>query len=129
MSGYEIANLKELEDSAVRFGLAPDIEARFARTALEAEHSGLSYQRLAPNFRAPTGHRHEQQEETYVVVSGSGRVKLEDGVHELRRWDAVRVAPQTARGFEAGPEGMELLVFGAGESGDVEMLSDWWPAE
>lgn len=128
MSAYEIANLKELEDSAVAFGLAPNIEARFARKALGAERSGLSYQRLAPHFRAPTGHRHERQEETYVVVSGSGRVRLEDEVRDLRQWDAVRVAPQTARGFEAGPEGMELLVFGAGESGDVEMLSDWWPA-
>jgi mannose-6-phosphate isomerase-like protein (cupin superfamily) len=128
VSGYSIANLKELENSAERFGLAPNIEARFARAALEAERSGLSYQRLAPNFRGPFGHRHEQQEETYVVVSGSGRVKLEDDVRDLRRWDAVRVAPRTARGFEAGPDGLELLVFGAGESGDTEMLSDWWPA-
>jgi hypothetical protein len=64
-----------------------------------------------------------------VVVGGGGRVKVDDGVHELRQWDALRVAPQTARGFEAGPEGLELLVFGAGPSGDVEMLPDWWPAE
>ena len=126
MSGYTIANLKELEDSAVEFGLSPNIEARFARTALESERSGLSYQRLASNFRPPVGHRHEQQEETYVVVSGSGRVKLADGVHELGQWDAIRVAPATARGFEAGPEGMELLVFGAGDGGDAEVLQDWW---
>ena len=129
MSAYGIKNLKEIENSAERFGLAPNLEARFARKALESERSGLSYQRLAPSFRGPFGHRHEQQEETYVVLSGSGRVKLEDGVHELRQWDAVRVAPQTARGFAAGPAGLELLVFGAGESGDTEMLSDWWPAE
>jgi mannose-6-phosphate isomerase-like protein (cupin superfamily) len=129
VSGYAIANLKELENSAERFGLAPNIEARFGRTALESERSGLSYQRLAPNFRGPFGHRHEQQEETYVVVAGSGRVKLEDEVRDLRQWDAIRVAPQTARGFEAGPDGLELLAFGAGEAGDTEMLSDWWPAE
>jgi quercetin dioxygenase-like cupin family protein len=129
VSAYKIANLKEIENSAERFGLAPNVEARFARGALEAEKSGMSYQRFAPNFRGPFGHRHEQQEETYVVVSGGGRVKLEDEVHELRQWDALRVAPETARGFEAGPDGLELLVFGAGESGDTEMLSDWWPAE
>jgi len=129
VGAYKIANLKELENSAERFGLAPNLEARFARSALEAEKSGLSYQRLAPSFRGPFGHRHEQQEETYVVVSGSGRVKLEDEVCELRQWDAVRVAPRTARAFEAGPDGLELLVFGAGASGDAETLADWWPAE
>lgn len=126
MSDYKIANLKELKDSAVEFGLAPDLEARFGRKALEAERSGISYQRLAPNFRGPFGHRHEAQEETYVVVGGSGRAKLDDGVHELRQWDAVRVAPSTARGFEAGPDGLEFIAFGAGDSGDAEMLSDWW---
>ena len=126
MSDYKIANLKQIEDSAHAFGYAPDMEARFGRKPLEAERSGISYQRLAPGFRGPFGHRHAEQEETYVVVSGSGRVKLEDGVHELEQWDAVRVAPQTGRGFEAGPEGMELLVFGAGPSGEAELLHDWW---
>jgi quercetin dioxygenase-like cupin family protein len=129
VSDYTIANLKEIPDSAVEFGLAPNVEARFARRELEADGSGISYQRLAPDCRAPFGHRHERQEEIYVVVGGGGRVKLDDGVHELRQWDALRVAPQTARGFEAGPDGLELLVFGAGPSGDVEMLADWWPAE
>lgn len=129
MSAYQIKNLKEIENSAEQFGLAPSLEARFARKALESEKSGLSYQRLAPSFRGPFGHRHERQEETYVVVSGSGRVKLEDEIRDLRQWDAVRVAPQTARAFEAGPDGLELLVFGAGESGDAETLPDWWPAE
>src|SRR5947207_12874767 len=97
------------------------MEARFARKPLEAERSGISYQRLAPGFRGPFGHRHAEQEETYVVVSGGGRVKLEDGVHELRQWDALRVAPRTGRGFEAGPNGMELLVFGAGTSRGAEL--------
>ena len=126
MSDYKIQNLKELDDSAVKFGLSPDMEARFGRGPLGAERSGISYQRLAPNFRHPFGHRHEAQEETYVVVGGSGRVKLEDEVRELRQWDALRVAPQTGRGFEAGPEGLELLVFGAGASGDADMLDNWW---
>ena len=129
MADYTLVNLKEVEDQAPRFGLAPNIEARMARVALGLQHSGVSYQRLAPSFRGPFGHRHEQQEETYVVVSGSGRVKLEDEVCELRQWDAVRVAPRTARAFEAGPDGLELLVFGAGASGDAETLADWWPAE
>ena len=127
MTGYAIRNLKEIEDSAVKFGLSPQMESRFARNELGAETLGLSYQRLAPNVRQPFGHRHEQQEEVYVVLSGGGRVSLDDEVVEVRPWDAVRVAPETARAFEAGPDGLELLAFGAHTvSTDVETVQDFW---
>jgi mannose-6-phosphate isomerase-like protein (cupin superfamily) len=128
MAGYQLENLKDVEDSAPKFGLAPKLEARFARAALGLERSGLSYQRLAPNFRIPFGHKHEQQEEVYIVVSGGGRMKLDDEIVELRQWDAVRVAAETTRNFEAGPEGAELIVFGAPATppGDGEMTPGWW---
>ncbi len=129
MGDYAIRNIKELEDSAVQFGFSPNLEARFGRKALDAAKSGFSYQRLAPGFRQPFGHRHEQQEEIYVVVSGSGKVKLADEIVDVREWDAIRVAPQTERAFEAGPDGLEFLVFGAGASGDAETLEDFWPAD
>ena len=119
-------NLKELDDSAVEHGLAPNLEARFARKALGSERSGLSYQRLAPNFSQPFGHRHGDQEETYVIVGGSGRMKVGDETIDVVQWDAVRVAPETMRAFEAGGDGLELLAFGAGESGEAEMISDPW---
>lgn len=124
---YAIRNLKEIEDSAVKFGLSPQMESRFARKDLGAETLGLSYQRLAPNMRQPFGHRHEQQEEVYVVLSGGGRVSLDDEVVEIRPWDAVRVAPDTTRAFEAGPDGLELLAFGAHTvSTDVETVQGFW---
>jgi mannose-6-phosphate isomerase-like protein (cupin superfamily) len=125
---YAIKNIKEIDDSAVQFGLSPNLEARFGRKPLQAEKSGFSYQRLAPGFRQPFGHRHSDQEETYIVVSGSGRAKVEDEVLDLRQWDALRVTPETARAFEGGPEGIELVVFGAGEPGDTDMIEDFWPA-
>jgi mannose-6-phosphate isomerase-like protein (cupin superfamily) len=125
---YAIKNIKEIDDSAVQFGLSPKMEARFGRKPLRADKSGFSYQRLAPNFRQPFGHRHKDQEETYVVISGSGRAKLEDEVLELRQWDALRVPPETRRAFEGGPEGLEFLVFGAGEQGDTDTIDDFWPA-
>jgi len=129
MSSYTIRNLKtDVEDAASSFGLAPDLEARFARDTLECEKLGLSYQRLAPGFRGPFGHRHGEQEEVYVVVGGSGRVKIEDEVHDLAPWDAVRFAPPTMRAFEAGPDGLELLVVGAPKTppGDAELVQGWW---
>ena len=127
MSAYTIANLKEVEDQAPSFGLSPDLEARFARVALDAELIGLSYQRLAPNFRVPFGHRQKTQEEIYVVISGSVRIKLDDEVKELHPWDAVRVSKETWRGLEAGPDGAELIAIGApGGPGDAETEQGWW---
>jgi mannose-6-phosphate isomerase-like protein (cupin superfamily) len=130
MSDYTIKNLKtDVEDSAAKFGLAPDVEARFARQALECKKLGLSYQHLAPNARSSFGHKHAEQEEVYVVVQGGGRVKLDDELRELGPWDAVRVGPDTVRAFEAGPEGLTAIVFGAPiEAGvnDAELIPNWW---
>jgi uncharacterized cupin superfamily protein len=126
MSGYTVSNLKQIEDSAVGFGLAPDLEARFAREALGCEQTGLSYQRLAPGARSTFAHRHGADEEIYVVLSGSGSVRLEDDTVAVGRWDAVRVAPGTARAFAAGSDGLELLAFGTHRPDDVEMLPAPW---
>ena len=128
MADYTIKNLKEVEDQAPKFGFSPGLEARFPRDELGTEQSGISYQRLAPSFRVPFGHKHKEEEEVYVLVGGSGRVKLDDDVCELRQWDAVRVAPQVMRCFEAGPDGLEIVVFGARGlgPGDVEMTPGWW---
>lgn len=128
MAVYTKVNLKEVEDQAVRFGISPNIEFRMARVPLELENSGVSYERLAPNFRIPWGHTQKQQEEVFVLVGGSGRMKLDDEVIELRQWDAVRVAPQTMRGIEAGEDGAEFIVVGAPSTGpgDADITQDWW---
>ena len=121
----------DLKDLGSNFDGAPDLEFRLATKPLELEQSGLGYQRIPPGYRFPYGHTHQRQEEVYVVLSGSGRMKLDDEIVELKERDAVRVAPGTWRGYEAGPEGLELLVIGAPNLGgdpreDVEGLRDWW---
>jgi mannose-6-phosphate isomerase-like protein (cupin superfamily) len=130
VSGYTIVNLRDLPDAGARFGLRETLAARFARKALESERSGLSLQRLAPAARSPFGHRHREQEETYVVLAGSGRIRLGDEVRELRAWDAIRVAPAVMRAFEAGPDGLEYLAFGAPVPAeqDSELDPQFWPA-
>jgi quercetin dioxygenase-like cupin family protein len=127
MGDFTRVNLKEVEDLAPKFGLSPALESRFARTALGLRVTGLSYFRIAPGTRTP-GHRHTDQEEIYLVVSGSARARLDDEVIELNAWDALRVPPETARGLEGGPEGAEILAFGApsNENRDVEPLPDFW---
>jgi quercetin dioxygenase-like cupin family protein len=128
MSDFAVKNLTEVEDSAANRG--PDIEARFARKHLDSEHLGVSLFKYAPNFRSPIGHRHREQEEAYVVVSGSGRAKLDDEIVELHQWDVLRVAPPVVRSFEAGPDGLELIAIGSDrpEGGDGEMIPDHWSA-
>ena len=129
---YTLRNLKEdLEDIGPGFDGAPDLEFRLASEALELEQSGLSYQRVPPGSRFPYGHRHKTQEEVYVVVRGSGRMKLDDEIVGLREWDTVRVPPGTWRGYEAGSEGLEIIVFGSPKLGDarredVEGERGWW---
>jgi mannose-6-phosphate isomerase-like protein (cupin superfamily) len=124
---YTHLNLKDdVENMSERFGLAPNMEARFGRSALGLEGGGFSYQRYAPNFRSPIAHRHATQEEVYVVVAGGGRVKIEDEVRELKQWDALRVPPATARAFEAGSDGLELVAIGFGEAGEAEMIENFW---
>ena len=128
MSAHTIVNLQQVEDMALKWGLSPGLESRFARVPLELENSGLSYFKVAPGFRVPFGHVHSEQEEVYLVVSGSARVKLEDEIVELKAWDALRIPPSTWRGFEAGPDGAELLAFGAPntDNKDIEMDQEWW---
>jgi quercetin dioxygenase-like cupin family protein len=129
MSGYTVVNLKEVEDQAPKFGYAPHLESRFARKALRLEQSGLSHFKLAPGFRMPFGHHHSDQEEVYVVVAGSARLKIGDAIVELGTWDAVRVPPELTRGMEGGPDGAEILAFGApsNENADAQMVRDFWP--
>jgi mannose-6-phosphate isomerase-like protein (cupin superfamily) len=128
MSEFTKVNLREVEDMAPRFDLSPGLESRFAREPLELEGAGVSLFRLAPGFRTPFGHRHEEQEEVYVVLSGMARLSVEDEIVELGPMDAVRVAPTAARCLEDGPDGAEVLAFGAPthDNRDAQMLPGWW---
>jgi mannose-6-phosphate isomerase-like protein (cupin superfamily) len=128
MADYTKLNLREVENMAPKFGYS-GMEARFAREPLGLKNSGMSLFRAEPGFRIPFGHRHNQQEEIYVIVAGSARVKLEDEIVELGTWDALRVPPETPRAFEAGPDGAEILAVGAPSTGmgDAELLEDFWP--
>jgi mannose-6-phosphate isomerase-like protein (cupin superfamily) len=127
MSGYTRKNLREVENSAPKFKMPSEMEARFARTPIGGETLGLSLFTLAPNFRIPFGHKHVSQEEVYVIVRGSGRIRVEDEIVEVGQWDAVRFDKDTMRAVEAGPDGIEYVAFGAGEDPmEVEMSQDFW---
>lgn len=118
--------LTEVKDSAPEFGFGDDMEARFAKDDYEAEETGFSFHRLKPGKRQAFGHHHEEAEEVYVVIGGSGRLKLDDDVIEIERLDAIRVSPQVTRAFAAGDEGLEWVAFGPRRDGDGEIVPGWW---
>ncbi len=127
--GYTHLNLEEVEDMAPRFGFGEQGEARFANRALETARTGVSHQRLRPGVRQAFGHRHQHAEEVMVVLRGTGRVKIDDEIRDVGELDAIRFAPGSTRAFEAGPEGLELLVFSARHPGDAVMDPTFWPNE
>jgi mannose-6-phosphate isomerase-like protein (cupin superfamily) len=125
MTDFAVKNLMDIDDLFE----GPEVEARFSRKYIDSDELGVSLFKYAPNFVAKDGHHHKVQEEAYVVVAGSGRIRLDDEVVELRLWDVVRVAPAVVRGFEAGPEGLELIAVGGEkpEGGDGVRDPGRWP--
>jgi mannose-6-phosphate isomerase-like protein (cupin superfamily) len=124
---YTLKKLTDVEDSAVKFGFDAIQEAYFAKDDLDAEDTGVSFYRLKAGKRQPFAHKHDEAEEVYVVLAGSGRAKLDDEIIDIGPLDALRVAPGVIRGFEAGPDNaLELLAFGPRHDGDGELLEGWW---
>ena len=129
MADYTLLNLKsDVEDMAPRFEMGAGIEAHFARKALGLQKSGLSYFKLGPDYKLPFGHTHAEQEEIYLVLSGSAKLKLDDEEIELHALDAVRIPDSVTRGMAAGPQGAELIAFGApnNENSDLEMVPGFY---
>ena len=130
MGNWKIVNLiDEVEDTAA--GRLEGLEARMGRNQLDSRDLGVSLFRYAPNLRNPMSHTHREQEEAYVVVGGSGRIRVDDEIHDLRQWDVVRVAPDVVRSFEAGPDGLDLIAVGGPkpEGGDGVVSDSPWPDE
>ncbi len=125
-AGYTHKNLLQAEDSAPKLGLAEWQESRFVTDDLDAAETGVTHHRFKAGKRQGFAHRHERAEELYVVLSGSGRIKLDDDVLELRPLDALRIAPGVLRSWEAGPDGLEVLAFGSREEDNAEFVPDWW---
>ncbi len=126
MAAYTHKKLTEVKDSAPKFGFEELQEARFATKDLGAEETGIAHLRVKPGKRQAFAHKHDEAEEIYIVVAGSGRAKLDDDILELTELDAIRVSPGVTRQFEAGPVGLELVAVGPHHDGDGEIFPGWW---
>ena len=121
---YTKKNLERVEDSAPKFGYQELQEARFAGQDLDAEATGVAFMRVKPGQRQGFAHKHDEAEEVYVVISGSGRIKLDDEIVDVERLDAIRIAPGVTRALEADDEGLEYLAFGPHHKGDGELIHE-----
>ena len=128
MSAYTLKNLMETKDDAAEHGFGDTMSARFPREELGCEELAFSLQQIKPGVEMPFGHTHKQAEEVYVVLRGSGRAKLVDEGAELRPLDAIRISPETLRAFASGPDGLDLLVFGARYEDDAVIAKEPWRA-
>jgi len=128
MSDYTIVNLGDVENVAPKFQMPEGMDVRFPKRQLGCTIGGVGIEKLPSGVRTPFGHTHSEQEELYVIAEGSGRVKIEDEVRDLRTWDIVRVGSNTMRNFEAGPDGITIIAFGApiAEENDGEIVPGWW---
>ena len=126
MPNFTLKNMMDVDN--IGADRAPGFEARFARKHLDSDHLGVSYFHYPASFKAPYGHSHREQEEAYVVVQGSGRMRLDDEIVELKQWDVVRVAPSVVRAFQGGPDGLGMIAIGNDrpEGGDGQMVEDFW---
>ena len=122
---YTIKNLREVEDMAAAQGFGEVQEARFAHAELGAQRTGVSLQRVKPGKRHAFPHRHKEMEEIYIVLSGSGRIKLDDKIEEVGPLDAIRIGPSVTRALEAGDEGLEILAVSPRAQGDAEIVEDF----
>lgn len=123
---YTIFNLREAENMAEKHGFGDRQEARFPRRDLEAEATGVALLKVKAGQRQPFAHRHDKAEEIYVVLNGTGQIKLDDETLDLGPMDAVRIAPHVARSLQGGPDGIEVLAFGPHHERDSEMVDGFW---
>jgi mannose-6-phosphate isomerase-like protein (cupin superfamily) len=128
MADYSRINLDEIENVAAKHGIT-DQEARFPREPLGLGTSALAHIRVKPGARQPFAHKHKEAEEVHVVLSGSGRLKLDDEIVDVGPRDVIRVGPSVTRAFEAGPDGLEWVVFSERREDDAEIVQGFWDEE
>ena len=123
-----------MEDGTARTRLQPEPEDRFVRLRAElgVTSFGLNQIVLRPGQRGRI-HRHERQEEVYLVLEGTLSLLVEGDETTLERGELIRVAPDVRRQLvNRGPERLVLLAIGGAgdhEGRDGVAYTDWQATE
>ncbi len=92
--------------------------ARRARASLGVTGWGMQLMTLPPNWDGYPNHNHDasvddaNQEEVYIPLQGSGLLRVDDEVFELRPGMMARVGPEQLRKIEPGCEGIQFIALG-----------------
>lgn len=123
-----------MEDATARARIEPEAPDRFVplRRQLGVSTFGLNEIVLEPGQRGRI-HRHERQEEVYLVLEGELTIGIEGEEETLAKGELIRVAPQVRRQLvNRGPERLILLALGGeGEhrGRDGEAFESWEQTE
>jgi len=130
MSDFTIVNADEVEDAYADSDVPGEFRA--LSKALGTEQVAVTLIRVPPHsdFEQGSGHRHEQQEELYIVGRGTLTMRFGDEVRELSAGSVVRVPPETVRSHRnLGDEPVELWAVSRRiENSDSEKVEDFWEA-
>jgi mannose-6-phosphate isomerase-like protein (cupin superfamily) len=113
--GYTYVDVDSLE------GEGPGGMVRKTRRATGTRAFGFNYFTIPPGVVGREhDHAEEEMEEVYFVVKGGGTMRIDGEELELRPGRFVRVDPGSRRMPIAGPDGLELVTFGAPLEGPYE---------
>ncbi len=110
MAGYDIVDINELDGTMKK-----------VRKALGVTAFGVNYGDLPPGAE---GYEHDEkssgEEEVYVYVKGSGKLRVDGEELDVRAGHAVRLDPEVRRQPVAGDEGLSWVAIGAPKDGAYE---------
>ncbi len=119
-----------MERGTAKAKLEPEAAERFVplRRTLGVTTFGLNQITMAPGERGRI-HRHEHQEEVYLVLEGSLTLLVDGERTELAAGELIRVAPELRRQLvNRGPARLMLIALGGeGEhhGRDAEAFASW----
>jgi mannose-6-phosphate isomerase-like protein (cupin superfamily) len=71
----------------------------FVKEATKATGTEISFTALPPHTELPYFHLHNKDEETYIILKGSGYYQVDDDCFPIAEGSVIRVAPQGKRGL------------------------------
>ena len=122
MTNFTIINLKDLEDMAPKHGHSDMMQSRFASKDLELKESGLGYQILSANAKLPFKHKHKMQEEVFLILSGTGKMILDQETIKVKPLDVIRVGADVVRSLKADNKELAFVIFGAPATKDTDYI-------
>jgi len=118
-------------DSIMDYSLIHPVSKRvlegkvFLKNATNSTGNEISFNSLPPHSEQPYFHIHRKNEETYIILKGSGFFQVDDDCFEITEGSVIRVAPQGNRGIcNSSDETMTYMVIQSKENSLEEYTTE-----